>query len=158
MDYLTEQKGYYTAARDSYIKQINDSETEAVRQLILVATVFLTGSLFIFQGSQSISGIFRYVMVLGWVSFALSMSGGIWIFLEDRKFFEPWANASDRVANAIADGVVSTPQQISQLNKIEHEGLKEINSPLLLRLQIIFLLLGITSVITVGISLLFKYS
>ncbi len=155
---LNKQKNKYESVRDHYVKALNDSETEAVRQLILVATVFLTASLFVLQKDNlevDLSQIFKIILVLSWSSFIISMGLGVSIFIKDRRFFGDWATAAESIAEAISKRVVDSQEKINSLVNITFNKLPQNTSDSILKLQIASLGLGIIGLLIVSSVFIF---
>ena len=145
-------KNKYESLRDKNIREINKSETEAVRQLIFVATIFLTASLFVLQVNESrpLTDTYKVLLVMSWVGFSTSMALGITIFVKDRKFFETWANAAEKMAHAISEKIPKSQAEVNALENIQFNDLLENTPDTTLRLQILFLAIGVICLFIVG--------
>lgn len=150
---LNKQIEKYESIRDSHVQLLNDSETEAVKQLILVATVFLTASLFVLQKDNlgiTLNLVFKIILLFSWFSFVSSMGFGVSIFIRDRKFFNDWAAAAELTSNAITKKIVDNQENISNLAIINFSKLSENTSDTLLKLQIFSLAFGIVGLLIVS--------
>ena len=145
IEYLESQQSKYEQARDRYVEWINNSETEAVRHLIQVATILVTASLFLLQSDEreSLGYTFQGVLFSSWILLGASVLAGIFIFVTDIRFFDTWATVYQKIAKAISNGKVKNSLELKNFSREVQKGVIEQTDNYLLYFQIITFILGI---------------
>ncbi|MDR3581957.1 MAG: hypothetical protein P4L67_01645 [Candidatus Pacebacteria bacterium] len=159
-DYLRDQQNKFENSAASYRQEANEVFRELVQQLILVGTVILTVSVFIFNvPALSMELVHRDKVLLftAWIFIASSLLCGIVQYVLDYYFFRTWTNAQDR----IVDGICNTGiDEINIGTKVEdiQKNIPSASSPIPVFLQIFTLACGIVFLLVVMGHLLFLLS
>lgn len=139
--YLLEQQKKYEARFEICISQGNKVFQELVKQLILVATVFISVSGFIFRTGGKTSLLFKHILVFSWLLLGCSIVFGIVQYFIDYLFFGKWAKANHELAKGLALHEIDSPEKLGKIST-EKQNLPT-ESSTFVWLQVIFLLLGI---------------
>jgi len=157
-DYLKEQQRKFEDYAERYRQETNEVFRELGRQLILVATVFLSISAFVFNAPDLIlkfSCGSRIILILSWILLGLSIIFGIIQFFVDYNYFRKWTQAKFEVVEKIISGTATE----NNLNKVAEEVQKDIpneSSTIFVWLQVFSLVISIILLIITMISLLFR--
>jgi hypothetical protein len=106
-DYLRSQQGKFEGYAESYRKEANEVFRELVQQLILVGTVLLSVSVFIFNIqdlSSRLSRFYGLILLFSWIFIAASLVFGITQYIVDYLFFYKWVNAKSKIVEDIYNG------------------------------------------------------
>lgn len=115
--YLKEhQKKFEEYSREAS-KEANKVFRELVRQLILVATVFLSISVFIFN-LKSLARIFnicnKHLLMCSWILAGFSIIFGIAQFFIDYYFFVKWSKIDYSIAEGISKGETKDEKSLAK--------------------------------------------
>jgi hypothetical protein len=144
-NYLSEQQKKFEEFAENYRKETNEVFRELVRQLILVATVFLSISAFVFYIKDLIIkfSIFdKHCLMISWTLIGLSIIFGIIQIIIDYYFFRRWSNAKFYVADRL---YIEHPkdEDIDKIAYDEQKGIPNSSTTLFVWLQVFFLIIGI---------------
>lgn len=93
MDYLREEQKKYERLAEDYRREGNEVMNELARQLILVATVFLTISPLILRSNIVLSTWQKYFLSSFWILLIGSIGFGIKQYFTDYRFFGEWSES-----------------------------------------------------------------
>src|SRR5437762_4281044 len=156
-DYLINQQRKFEDSAENYRKEGNEVFRELVRQLILVATVFLSISAFTLNSEKIVMKLYvfeKYSLVFAWITFGLSIVSGIGQFFVDYKYFGKWITAKSSIVENLYHGKISE----KDLPKLIQEKQKDIpseSSTCFVYLQSFFLVFGVISLIFTMVKILF---
>jgi hypothetical protein len=157
--YVDEEQKKYEAFMNSMNKESNEVFRELVRQLILVATVFLSISIFALNFKE-LNSIFdttnKHLLMYSWVFIGASIIFGITQFIIDYYFFAKWSDISANIVNKLST------EEFKDEDSCYNEISKELKSnatksnTVFVFLQISFLSIGIILLIIFMIRALFS--
>ncbi len=113
--YLKEhQKKFEEYSREAS-KEANEVFRELVRQLILVATVFLSISAFVFN-FQNVTKIFniynKHLLICSWILAGFSIIFGVVQFFVDYYFFAKWSKINSDIVEDISEGKLENEKSL----------------------------------------------
>lgn len=155
--YLRDQQRKFEDYAESYRKETNEVFRELVRQLILVATVFLSFSAFIFYSKDLIVKFTisdKHFLIFSWFLIGVSIIFGIIQFIIDYYYFKRWTNAK----LVIIDAICNREADVENLSKISNKAQKDIpseSSTVFVWLQIVSLIIGVISLVVIMSKSLF---
>ncbi|MEO0076005.1 MAG: hypothetical protein ABIK31_07920 [candidate division WOR-3 bacterium] len=165
LQYLREQQRKFEDYAEGYRKETNEVFRELVRQLILVATVFLSFSAFIFYSKDLISKFSisdKHLLIISWIFIGVSIIFGIVQFFIDYYYFKQWTRAKLKIVDAICKSATNNeniPEIINNLPKIAEDAQKDIptesSSEVFVWLQTISLIIGVILLVITMIKALF---
>ena len=156
-DYLKEQQRKFEDYAEKHRTETNEVFRELVRQLILVATVFLSVSAFVFYVKDLIVkfSIFdKHCLMSSWILIGLSIIFGIIQIIIDYYFFQRWTNVKFKVVDRI---YLEHPKD-EDVDKIAYSEQKDIpnsSTTLFIWFQIFSLVAGIILLIVIMSKSLF---
>jgi hypothetical protein len=156
-DYLKEQQRKFEDYVESYRKETNSVFRELAKQLILVATVFLSISALVLANKDLFNKINLYekhIISFIWILLASSLIFGIIQLVVDYFFLKKWTRAKFEVVKGIVFKEINETnigeKSIEKQNNISSES-----STIFIWLQIITLSLAVILFIGMIIKLLF---
>ena len=130
-----------------YAESYNNSESEFVKQLIFIDTIFLSLSpflLFNFDFISALENIWIYVIVSGWTFFASSIVVGVWIYQKDINFYGQLFTSQLKIVEFIESKTSSEIESINEIISFEDKKLpNDSASSSWMWVQFIFSILGI---------------
>ncbi len=154
--YLDKQQFLYQKAGERYSKETNFVFHELSRQMILVATVFLSISAFIFNVDDLaiiLESYDKYVLIAGWIFFAVSIIAGISQFFTDYFYFREMARINLDIRDDIYNGDINENNIEERISQKQKEVKRE-SSTICVYVQITFLLSGIFSFVYIASNIL----
>jgi len=144
-EYVYEMQKKYESFSDSTNKEANEVFRELVRQLILVATVFLSISIFAFNFKE-LNNIFnitnKYLLKSSWICLGISIIFGIIQFIIDYIFFAKWSKISANIVNKLSTEEFEDEYNCYEEIKKELKSNATKSSTTFVFLQISFLSIG----------------
>ena len=157
-DYLKNQQRKFEDYTEKYRCETNEVFRELTRQLILVATVFLSISIFVFN-ARDLNVRFnifdRHFLAFAWIFLAFSIIFGIIQFFIDYLYFRKWTKAKFNIVEKIYTGD-ATEENLSQIVLESQKNIPFESSTVFVYLQSIFLIFGIIILISIMVKFLFS--
>ena len=144
-DYLNEQQTKFENAAELFMKEANEVLRELSRQLILVATVFLSVSAFVFYVRdifQRFKIYNKWMLISFWILTGLSLLFGIVQIILDSYFFSKWASVNQEIVEDIANEKIKKENLFQEAIK-RQQKIPRTSSAICMWIQIITLFLGI---------------
>ncbi len=157
-DYLERQQRKFEEYAEIYRRETNEVFRELVRQLILVATVFVSISVFIFNVKKLscyLTILDKQILSTSWILLGCSLVFGIVQIFVDYFFLAKWTKAKSGIATEIYKGKANE-KNIGSIVIDKQKGISSESTTIFVWLQSIFLTIGMTLLIYVIIKLLFS--
>ncbi len=154
--YLDKQQFLYQKAGEKYSKETNLVFHELSRQMILVATVFLSISAFIFNVDDLatiLESCDKYVLIVGWIFFTVSIIAGISQFFIDYFYFRKMAKINLDIRDDIWNEDINENNIEEKISQKQKEVKRE-SSTICIYVQIMLLLFGIFSFVYIASNIL----
>lgn len=156
-DYLGKQQRKFEDFTEGYRKETNEIFRELVEQLILVGTVLLSVSAFIFNIqdiSTKLYGYDKIILLLAWIFIIISLIMGISQLFIDHYFMARWTRAKSNVVEGIARKTI-TEANIQEKVLEEQSKLPKESCTVPVWIQAITITIGIILLAVVMGTLLF---
>jgi len=157
-DYLKEQQRKFEDYAEKYRKETNEVFRELVRQLILVATAFLSISPFVFkiEGLTAKFGcVSKLILTSSWILLGCSIIFGIIQIFIDYNYFRKWTKAKFTIVEKIVSGEANNEDNLNKIAKEAQRDIPSESSTIFVWLQVLSLSISITLLIIIMIVLLF---
>lgn len=157
-NYLHDQQNKFESYTESYRKEANEVFRELVQQMILVGTVTLTVSAFVFNIqdlSSKLSDNYKILLLISWILIAASLLCGIIQYVVDYAFFRDWTIAKSNVVKGIYEKRINEENIDHEVSELQRD-VPDTSSTLPVRLEILTLMFGVLSLVIVMGHLLFS--
>lgn len=143
-EYLVKQQNKFEKAESEMMREANEIGREINRSLLLVSTVILPTSFFVFNSPdilENIDGTTEVLLSLSWLLIISSILFGILQLFDDLKFFVSWTRAKGHVIEDIVYNRISSEDDlVKSLEK--HQSLPQESIKVFLYFEIICILTG----------------
>lgn len=157
-DYLERQQRKFEEYSETYRRETNEVFRELVKQLILVATVFISISVFIFNVkdlSCYLTILDKHILSTSWILLGSSLIFGIVQFFIDYYYLARCTKAKSGIVTKIYNGEANEKNLGSIVIK-EQKDIPSESTTVFVWLQSIFLTIGMTLLIYIIVKLLFS--
>lgn len=156
-EYLKEAKRKFEDIADVYRRETNEIFRDLVQQLILVGTVFLTVSAFVFNIkniSTALTNGDKIALSIAWILIAISLLFGIIQFIVDYYYFRRWTMAKSSIVGGLYSGEIDEKNIKAEV--VNRQKISDESCTAAVWLQISTLGIGIILLVIVMIILLFS--
>lgn len=156
-EYLERQQRKFEDYAETYRRETNEIFRELVKQLILVATVFLSISSFVFTKADIFlkSTTFdKHLLTFTWILLGASLVFGIIQFFIDYFYFREWTESKFSVVESIVAGE-TTEENLHKIVLKNQKGIPSESSTIFVYLQSASLVSAVLLLIILMIKTLF---
>lgn len=156
-NYLHDQQNKFESYTESYRKEANEVFRELVQQMILVGTVTLTVSAFVFNIqnlSSKLSDCYKILLLIAWILIAISLLCGIIQYVIDYFFFRDWTLAKASVVRGIYEKRINEENIGREVSELQR-GVPDTSSTIPVWVEISTLVVGLFFLVIVMGHLLF---
>lgn len=152
--YIIKQQNKYEQRADEYRREANEIFRDLARQLILVATVFLTISSFALRNSVAMAPGVKSFLVLAWILLFFSLLFGILQYFFDYYYFKKFIYVHQGIVKDLSDKKI-TEENIHYETRTRFNSVSESSNEAFLYLQAITLLIAVALLVLAMINMLF---